>query len=44
VNVSGVAFVSHTRVHGSFAIRLAIGNAQTTRAEVERAWLALRSG
>jgi aromatic-L-amino-acid decarboxylase len=43
VNRSGVAFVSHTRVHGSFAVRIAIGNAATGRAEVERAWAALRS-
>jgi aromatic-L-amino-acid decarboxylase len=41
VNRSGVAFVSHTRVHGSFALRMAIGNAATTHADVERAWAVL---
>src|SRR3954451_5332400 len=41
VNRSGVAFVSHTRGHGSFALRMAIGNAATTHADVERAWAAL---
>ena len=44
MNGSGTAFVSHTRVHGSYAIRIAIGNAATTRVEVERAWQALRDG
>jgi len=44
VNGSGTAFVSHTRVHGSYAIRIAIGNAATTRVEVERAWQALCDG
>ena len=38
VNRSGEIFVSHTRLHGRFAIRLAIGNLHTTEAHVARAW------
>ncbi len=38
VNASGEIFVSHTRLDGRFAIRLAIGNLHTTEAHVARAW------
>jgi aromatic-L-amino-acid decarboxylase len=31
-------FLSHTRLNGQFAIRLAIGNLRTTEAHVARAW------
>jgi aromatic-L-amino-acid/L-tryptophan decarboxylase len=41
VNRSGAAFVSHTKVAGRFAIRIAIGNAATTWEHVERAWAEL---
>ena len=42
VNASGEAFLSHTRLNGRFVIRLAIGNAWTTEADVRRAWEVLR--
>ena len=38
VNASGEVFLSHTRVRGVWAIRLAIGNLRTTEAHVLRAW------
>ena len=38
LNSSGEVFLSHTRVHGRYALRLAIGNIRTTSAHVERAW------
>jgi aromatic-L-amino-acid/L-tryptophan decarboxylase len=43
VNRSGVAFVSHTKVNGRFAVRVAIGNAASQWEHVERAWSALRT-
>jgi aromatic-L-amino-acid decarboxylase len=42
VNASGIAFVSHTKVAGRFAIRMAIGNIATTWEHVERAWAELK--
>ena len=44
VNSGGTAFVSHTKVRGRFAIRVAIGNAGSRWEHVERAWTALRDG
>jgi aromatic-L-amino-acid decarboxylase len=38
VNASGEVFMSHTKVHGRYAIRIAIGNLRTTEAHVRRAW------
>jgi aromatic-L-amino-acid decarboxylase len=38
VNRGGELFVSHTRLNGRYAIRLAIGNLHTTEAHVRRAW------
>jgi aromatic-L-amino-acid/L-tryptophan decarboxylase len=38
VNGSGEVFLSHTKVRGRYAIRLAIGNLRTTEAHVRRAW------
>jgi aromatic-L-amino-acid decarboxylase len=37
-NRSGEMFLSHTRLDGRYAVRLAIGNARTTEADVRRAW------
>ena len=42
VNESGEIFVSHTRLGGRFVLRLAIGNARTTEADVALAWDVLR--
>ncbi len=43
VNASGEAFLSHTRLDDRYVLRLAVGNARTTAADVDRAWAALRS-
>jgi aromatic-L-amino-acid/L-tryptophan decarboxylase len=38
VNASGEVYLSHTRVGGRYALRLAVGNIRTGREQVERAW------
>jgi aromatic-L-amino-acid decarboxylase len=38
VNDSGEIFLSHTVLRGRFALRVAIGNLQTTERHVRRAW------
>jgi len=42
VNADGRAFLSHTRVRGRIALRLAIGNLRTTEEHVRAAWTLLR--
>jgi aromatic-L-amino-acid decarboxylase len=42
VNRTGEVFLSHTRLHGRFTIRLAIGNLRTEPRHVEHAWMLLR--
>lgn len=42
VNASGEAFMTHTSLDGRIALRAAIGNIKTTRADVERLWTLLR--
>jgi aromatic-L-amino-acid/L-tryptophan decarboxylase len=42
VNESGEIFISHTKIDGRYALRLAIGNIRTTRADVEHAWYVLK--
>jgi aromatic-L-amino-acid decarboxylase len=42
VNASGEVFLSHTKIDGRYAIRLAIGNVRTQRADVEHAWTLLK--
>jgi aromatic-L-amino-acid decarboxylase len=42
VNATGLMFLSHTRLDGRFVLRLAIGNARTTEADVRLAWDVLR--
>jgi aromatic-L-amino-acid decarboxylase len=37
-NASGEMFLSHTKLDGRYVMRLAIGNARTTEADVRRAW------
>ncbi len=44
VNTGGAAFVSHTKVGGRYAIRIAIGNAGSGWPHLEGAWNALRAG
>ncbi len=38
VNESGEIFISHTKLAGRYVLRLAIGNARTTEADVRWAW------
>ena len=42
VNATGEVFLSHTRLRGRYALRMAIGNLRTTEAHVRRAWELLR--
>jgi aromatic-L-amino-acid/L-tryptophan decarboxylase len=42
VNASGEVFLSHTRLHDRFVLRLAVGNARTTEDDVRLAWDVLR--
>ncbi|MFN8222785.1 MAG: aminotransferase class V-fold PLP-dependent enzyme [Gaiellales bacterium] len=42
VNASGEIFCSHTKLDGRLVLRLAIGNARTTEADVRLAWEVLR--
>ena len=42
VNRTGEMFISHTRLHGRYVLRLAIGNARTSEADVRRAWEVLQ--
>jgi aromatic-L-amino-acid decarboxylase len=42
VNATGEIFISHTRLHDRYCLRLAIGNERTTEADVQRAWDVLR--
>lgn len=41
VNGNGDVFLSHTRISGRFALRLAIGHLRTTEEHVRRAWTLL---
>jgi aromatic-L-amino-acid decarboxylase len=42
VNASGEAYLSHTRLHGRFVLRLAVGHERTTEEDVRRAWDSIR--
>ena len=42
INAAGRFFLSHTRVHGRYAIRIAIGNLRTTEQHVRDVWSALQ--
>jgi aromatic-L-amino-acid/L-tryptophan decarboxylase len=41
LNASGAAYLSHTKVEGRTALRLATGGWQTTDADIDRTWQAL---
>ena len=43
VNATGEVFLSHTRLHGKFTIRMAIGNIRTNESVVRRAWELLKA-
>jgi aromatic-L-amino-acid decarboxylase len=38
VNAAGHYFLSHTKLHGKYAIRIAIGNLRTTEKDVRNVW------
>jgi aromatic-L-amino-acid/L-tryptophan decarboxylase len=42
VNAAGEVFLSHTKLDGRYSLRLAVGNARTTEADVRLAWDVLR--
>ena len=42
VNASGEVFLSHTKLNGRYALRLAVANARTTEEDVSAAWDVLR--
>jgi aromatic-L-amino-acid decarboxylase len=42
VNDTGEIFLSHTRLNGRYALRLAVGHIQTSEAQIVRAWQLLR--
>jgi aromatic-L-amino-acid decarboxylase len=43
LNAGGEVYLSHTRLNGSYALRLAIGNVRTTEDHVSHAWELIRS-
>jgi aromatic-L-amino-acid/L-tryptophan decarboxylase len=43
INASGEAFLSGTRLNGRFVLRLAVGNARTTEADIARVWELLKA-
>ncbi len=42
VNATGDIFISHTKIDGRYALRLAVGNLRTQREDVAAAWRVLR--
>jgi aromatic-L-amino-acid decarboxylase len=42
VNATGEIFISHTKIEGRYALRLAVGNLRTQRSDVEHAWHILK--
>jgi aromatic-L-amino-acid decarboxylase len=43
INAAGRFFLSHTKLHGKFTIRIAIGNLRTTEQDVRELWQALQA-
>jgi aromatic-L-amino-acid decarboxylase len=43
INASGRFFLSHTKLHGKFTIRIAIGNLRTTEQDVRDLWEAIQA-
>ena len=43
LNTSGRFFLSHTKLHGKFTIRIAIGNLRTTEQDMRDLWEAIRT-
>lgn len=38
INSTGHFFLSHTKLHGKFTIRIAIGNLRTTEQDIRNLW------
>jgi aromatic-L-amino-acid/L-tryptophan decarboxylase len=38
INAAGHFFLSHTKLHGKYTIRIAIGNIRTTEQHVRELW------
>jgi aromatic-L-amino-acid decarboxylase len=38
INAAGHFFLSHTKLHGKFTIRIAIGNLRTTEQDIRHVW------
>ena len=43
INASGLAFLSHTVLNGTYVLRLAVGNVRTTWHDIERVWDFIRT-
>ena len=43
INAAGRFFLSHTKLHGQFTIRIAIGNLRTTEQDVQDVWSELQA-
>ena len=43
INTGGRFFLSHTRLHGKFTIRVAIGNLRTNEQDIRDLWEMIRS-
>ncbi len=43
INSTGHFFLSHTKLHGKFTIRIAIGNLRTTEQDVRNLWEELQA-
>ena len=42
LNASGAMFLSHTKLRGAYALRVAIGHARTTEVHLAAAWQLIR--
>ncbi|TMC20959.1 MAG: amino acid decarboxylase [Chloroflexi bacterium] len=42
INAAGRFFLSHTRLHGKYTIRVAIGNIRTTELDIRELWVTLQ--
>jgi aromatic-L-amino-acid decarboxylase len=43
INTAGHFFLSHTKIHGKIALRIAIGNIRTTEKDVHEVWKELQT-
>jgi len=43
INAAGRFFLSHTKLHDKFTIRIAVGNLRTTQQDVQELWKELQA-